>query len=158
MSDPVIEITRERIVDARKVPKAETDAELITRQLDTVDLIVAGATLRQVAKAHGVEMSQVRVDYAAGLEILRDKSVDRSLQLREEITARERRLVFANMTRAMAGDKTAAMIVQHADQVLASIWGLRSLRVETPAREPDPAIASALSAYLAGLQEAATGR
>ena len=135
--------------------RAMSDAELVTRRLDIVDLIVHGASLRQVAKHFKISHELVRIDYAAGLELLRDRSVDRSLQLREEITARERALIFANIERAKAGDKSSAMIVQHADQVLASIWGLRSLRVETPAREGDPQLADAVTAYLHGLAAAA---
>ena len=137
---------------------AATDAELITRQLDTVDLIVNGATVRQVAELFVRDMSDVTVDYHAGLALLIDKSIDRSIALREEITARQRSLVFANMPKARSGDRAAAQIVIAADGLLASIWGLRSLRIERPPRTGDPGIADAVGAYLEGLADSVKGK
>lgn len=137
--------------DARE--SAGTAAELISRQLDVVDLIVNGATVRQVAQLFKRDMGQIRIDYAEGLALLTDRSIDRSMALREEITARQRALVFANMPAARSGDRAAAQIINQADGLLASIWGLRSLRVEHPPRPGDPGISDAVTAYLAGLAD-----
>lgn len=133
--------------------EAGTDAEVTARDFDIVDLIVNGASLRQCAKHYGIDLNTARAAYARGLAALVDSSIDRSIALREEVTARQRELILANMARAKAGDKSSAMIVQNADSLLASIWGLRSLRIEPPARPRDPAIADALDAYLRGITE-----
>ena len=55
------------------------------------------------------------------------------------------------MAHAKAGDKAAAMIVQNADSLLVSIWGLRSLRIDQPARPHDAHLTEAVSAYLDGI-------
>lgn len=128
-----------------------TDAELITRQLDTVDLIVGGATVRQVAAHYGLDMHTVRDDYHAGLNLLTDRSIDRSIALREEITLRQRALILANMPRAKAGDRISAQIVQNSDALLISLWGLRSLRADPPARRTTSELAEAVEAYLDGV-------
>ena len=145
----------ERTDIARK-DAAGTEAERIARQMDIVDLIVAGASLRQVAKHFKIDPEQARKDYAAGLAHLIDTSVDRSIALREEVTARQRELILANMARAKAGDRAAAAIVQGADGLLASIWGLRSLRIERPPRRGDERLADAVSAYLDGITAGAS--
>jgi hypothetical protein len=141
-----------RIADLRR--KAATEAEDVAHVFEVVDLIVSGATLRQVAEHYKCTLDTVRADYQLGLSLLIDRSVDRSMALREEITARQRALIFANMVSARAGDKNAAAIVNRADALLASIWGLRSLRVEAPPRRGDPTIAAALEGYLTGLTDA----
>lgn len=140
-----------RTEELRREAVTVTDAETISFQLDVVDLIVNGATVRQVANHYGCSMSEARAAYVAGLERLTDRSIERSMGMREEITARQRLLIFANMPRAKAGDRQAAQIVDNADQLLASIWAVRSLRVELPPRDPDPGIAAAMEGYLAGL-------
>ena len=141
----------ERTDIARK-DAAGTEAEYVARQMDVVDLIVNGASLTQVAKHYGIAVETARQDYTAGLARLTDTSIDRSIQLREEVTARQRELILANMARAKAGDRAAASIVQQADNLLAGIWGLRSLRVERPrARRNDDALTDAVSAYLDGI-------
>jgi len=132
---------------------ASTEAELRVRQLDTVDLIVGGATVRHVSEHFGRDVEDVRKDYAAGLALLVDKSVDRAVQLREEVTARQRALILANMPKAKAGNLQSAHIVAAADNLLASIWGLRSLRIDPPVREGDARLADAVEGYLAGLAE-----
>lgn len=130
-----------------------TEAEDVAFQLDVVDLIVGGASMRQIAETYSTTLKAIRVAYRCGLERLVDKSADRSMMLREEITARQRSLVLANLARAKLGDRNAAVIVQKADALLASIWGLRSLRVDVLPPPGDPAIAAALDGYLAGLAE-----
>jgi hypothetical protein len=139
----------ERTDIARK-DAAGTEAELVARQMDVVDLIVNGASLRQVARHFKITLNQARADYTAGLAHLIDTSIDRSIALREEVTARQRELILANMARAKAGDRAAASIVQQADGLLASIWGLRSLRIERP-RRGDNALSDAVAAYLDGI-------
>lgn len=146
----------ERTDIARK-DAAGTEAERIARQMDVVDLIVNGASLRQVARHFAINITTARADYAAGLAYLMDSSIDRSIALREEVTLRQKELILANMARAKAGDKSSAAIVQSADNLLASIWGLRSLRIERPARPRDDALADAVSAYLVGIASSATG-
>lgn len=143
--------------DLARKDAAGTEAELVARQMDVVDLVVNGASLRQVARHFGIDPEQARRDYAAGLARLIDSSIDRSVALREEVTARQRELILANMPRAKAGDRAAASIVQQADGLLASIWGLRSLRIERPARPRDDALADAVSAYLDGITASASG-
>ena len=75
--------------------------------MDVVDLIVNGASLRQVARHFKIDTETARLHYTAGLARLIDTSVDRSLALREEVTARQRELILANMARAKAGDRAA---------------------------------------------------
>lgn len=140
----------ERTDIARK-DAAGTEAEFVARQMDIVDLIVNGASLRQVADHYKIDWATARADYTAGLARLIDTSIDRSIALREEVTARQRALVLANMPRAKAGDRSSAAIIQAADNLLASIWGLRSLRIERPARPRSDALADAVSAYLDGV-------
>ena len=140
--------------DIARRDSSHTEAELVARQMDVVDLIVNGASLRQVSKHFKIEYEQARLDYAAGLRRLTDNSIDRSLAMREEVTARQRELILANMARAKAGDRSSAAIIQAADNLLASIWGLRSLRIDRPARRGDDALTDALSAYLAGIASA----
>jgi len=134
---------------------ASTEAEMRVRQLDTVDLIVGGATVRHVSEHFGRDMEDVRKDYHAGLALLIDRSVDRAIQLREEVTARQRALILANFPKAKAGNPQAASIVHACDNLLASIWGLRSLRIDPPIRDGDPTLADAVGAYLTGLADAA---
>jgi DNA-binding CsgD family transcriptional regulator len=146
--------TYERTDLARK-DAAGTEAEATALEMDVVDLIVAGASLTQVAKHFKIDRETARDHYTAGLERLMDTSIDRSIALREEVTARQRELILANMARAKAGDRASALIVQGADNLLASIWGLRSLRVERPhVRRSDGALSDALDAYLSGILEA----
>ena len=76
---------------------AKTEAERVDRQMDVVDLIVSGATVRQAAKHFGCTMESVRQDYAAGLDLLRDKSIDYSIALHDEVTARQRSIIMANI-------------------------------------------------------------
>jgi hypothetical protein len=135
---------------------AETEAEDVARQFDVVDLIVNGATVKQVADHFLCSIATVRRDYAAGVEALRDRSIETTMALRDEITMRQRSLILANMPRARAGDRASALIVQGADALLASIWGLRSLRIEPPKRPRDPALAAAVEGYLEGLRDAAS--
>ena len=136
---------------------AKTEADKIARQMDTVNMIVSGATLRQCATTFKTSMENVRLDYAAGLERLRDSSIDYSIQLRDEVTARQRSLILANIVRARAGDKTAAIIVNQADQLLASIWGLRYIKIAHIApTAKDPGITEAIGAYLQGLADSAS--
>jgi len=144
---------RTKAVRRKTRESAGTEAELITRQLDVVDLIVNGATVRQVSTLHKRDMAEISRDYAAGLAMLRDHSIDASIALRDEITARQRALILANMPRARGGDRVSAQIVNQADGLLASIWGLRSLRVERPPRPGDPGISDAVAAYLVGLAD-----
>ena len=140
----------DRTAHARR-DSSETEADLVARQMDVVDLIVSGASLTQCARHFKIHIETVRDDYKAGLARLTDNSVDRSLALREEVTARQRELILANMARAKAGDRSSAAIIQAADNLLASIWGLRSLRIERPARPNDGVLGDAVSAYLAGI-------
>lgn len=133
-----------------------TAAEATAMDFDIVDLIVNGASLRQVAKHFGIDHNAARLAYARGLAALVDGSVERSIALREEVTARQRELILANMARAKAGDAKSAQIVQNADSLLASIWGLRSLRIEPPARPRDAAITDAVEAYLEGVASTGT--
>lgn len=137
-------------------PKTETDAEATVRQFAIVDLIVAGASLRQAATHFKLPFSTVRNEYEEGVAVLRDRSIDQAAMLRDEITMRQRTLIFANMSKARAGDRAAAAIIHAADSLLASIWGLRSLRVEMVPRERDPGIAAAMEAFLVGIDEAAS--
>jgi hypothetical protein len=139
----------ERTAAARDA--AGTEAEYVARQMDVVDLIVNGASLTQVAKHFKIHPETARDDYTAGLARLVDTSIDRSIALREEVTARQRQLILANMARAKAGDKASAAIVQAADNLLASIWSLRSLRIEHTPRPRDSMLADAVSAYLDGI-------
>lgn len=148
--DKIRDATLERTDIARR-DSASTEAELVARQMDVVDLVVNGASLRQVARHFAITGETARQDYAAGLARLVDTSIDRSIALREEVTARQRELILANMARAKAGDRHAAAIVQGADGLLASIWGLRALRTEPPPRPRDDALADAVSAYLDGI-------
>jgi hypothetical protein len=143
----------ERTDIARK-DAAGTEAERVARQMDVVDLIVNGASLPQVARHYKIDLERARDDYVAGLARLVDTSIDRSLALREEVTARQRLLIFENMPRARVGDRTAAAIVQNADSLLASIWGLRSLRIDRPARPGSDPLSDAVSAYLDGITAA----
>jgi hypothetical protein len=153
-ADATLTRLREVVTD----PSAtETDAEVVTRQFAIVDFIVAGASLRQTATHFKLSVAECRREYQAGVEILRDRSIDSALTLRDEITARQRSLIFANMSKARAGDRPAATIIHNADALLASIWGLRTLRVEMAPRPKDPGIAAAMEGYLAGI-EAATPR
>ena len=145
----------ERTDIARK-DAAGTEAEMTALEMDIVDLVVNGASLRQVAKHFKIDPETARLHYAAGLARLIDTSIDRSVALREEVTARQRELILANMSRAKAGDKASAAIVQSADNLLASIWGLRSLRIERPRprRASGDHLADAVSAYLDGITAA----
>lgn len=132
---------------------AATSAELEQRQLDTVDLVVQGIPLRAIAKKHGCSLGQVHADYGAGMKKLADRSMDAIVALRDEITLRQKSLIAANMPAARAGDKSAALIVQRADELLTSVWGLRSLKVTMAEVPRDPMIAEALEAYLTGIAE-----
>lgn len=132
---------------------AVTSVELSRRVLDTVDLVVQGFSLRSIADRHKIDWAQARDDYFAGMRALNDRSMDATLALRDEVTARERVLIASNMTRARAGDKGAATIVQRADELLVSIWGLRSIRVDLPEPDHDPMLAEAMEAYLEGVAE-----
>jgi hypothetical protein len=130
-------------------------AALDTFPLDVVDLVVNGATIRQVSEHFKVPYKTARSAYMEGLQQVTDRSIDRTIAMREEITARQRILIFSNMARARAGDRAAAQIVARADALLASVWGLRSIRIELPDRPPDPQIAAAMEGYLSGLAEQA---
>lgn len=125
--------------------------ELTQRTLDTVDLVVQGVSLRAIAERHGLQIREVREDYLAGMKVLSDRSIEATLALREEITMRQRLLIASNMKKARDGDRSAAAIVQRADEMLIWIHGLRSVtekRAEIPA---DPLITEAVEAYLAGV-------
>jgi hypothetical protein len=135
------------------ISREPTSVELQQRRFDTVDLVIQGFSLRQIGEHHGLNVSDVRRDYLIGMETLRDHSIEATKALRDEVTARQRLLIASNMAKARAGDVRAATIVQRADEMLVSIWGLRSLRVEIPDPEPDPDIAVALEAYLTGITE-----
>jgi hypothetical protein len=132
--------------------KAGTTAALVKRRLDTVDLIIQGATLRQVGELHHLAIEAVRFDYFAGLEMVTDRSIKATIALRDEVTMRQRLLIMANMKRALDGDKGAATIIQRADELLVSIWGLRAIKpdFELPS---DPMLTEALEAYLVGVAE-----
>ncbi len=152
MADPVdATLTRLRLpVDAP--PATETDAEVVARQFAIVDLVVAGASIRQAADHFKLSTATCRREYEQGVEILRDRSIDQAKYLRDEITMRQRTLIFANMSKARAGDRAAAQIIHNADSLIASVWGLRSLRVDMEPRRGDPGIAAALEGYLVGLE------
>jgi hypothetical protein len=143
----------ERSAKLREIDETWTEAERISMRFDIVDLIVNGASLRQVAAHFDITPPEARNEYRAGIDMLRDRSIDASMDLRDEVTMRQRELILSNMARAKAGDVKAATIVQKADDMLTSIWGLRSLRIDPPRRPPDPGIAAAMEGYLAGLDE-----
>lgn len=142
-----------RLAISERVRRAETTMELTQRRLDTVDLIIQGATLRQVADRHGLMVEEVREDYRIAMNALNDRSADRVLDMREEITARQRAMVLANMAQARMGDVKAAAIVQRSDQILCDVWGLRYIRPAMEDVPRDPTIAAALSVYLAKVAE-----
>jgi hypothetical protein len=123
----------ERSAKLREIDETWTEAERISMRFDIVDLIVNGASLRQVAAHFDITPPEARNEY--------------------RVTMRHRELLLSNMARAKAGDVKAATIVQKADDMLTSIWGLRSLRIDPPRRPPDPGIAAAMEGYLAGLDE-----
>jgi len=132
---------------------AVTGAGLQKRRFDTVDLVIQGFTLRQIAEHHKLDYPTAREDYLAGMALLRDHSLEATKALCDEVTARQRMLIASNMARARAGDVKAATIVQRADEMLISIWGLRSLKVEMTEIPSDPNIAVAMEAYLTGIAE-----
>jgi hypothetical protein len=146
--------TRERIKGMRQkdtggadaASPAETPAALITRRLDTVDLIVQGASLRQVAERHEVDYFTARNDYYEGLAMLSDRTAKAVVAMRDEVTMRQKALIFANMKLAQMGDSKAATVVQNADSMLVSLWGLRSVRLEAAAT-PDSPLREALNTY-----------
>ena len=133
--------------------KAATTMELSKRVCDTVDLVVQGFTLRAIADRHKIDWRQARADYLTGVQLLADRSLEATLALRDEVTMRQRVLIASNMPRARAGDLKAAMIVQRADDILISIHGLRSIKVDMPEPDPDPLIAEAMEAYLEGVAD-----
>ena len=146
-------VARATVTARLRKEKAETTLELDQRRLDTVDLIIQGATLRQVADRHGLSLTEVKEDYQIAMRLLNEQSGDRVLDMREEITARQRTLILANMSKARAGDLKAATVVQRADQMLSDIWGLRYIRPEPTEAPHDPMIAAALTVYLEKIAE-----
>lgn len=146
-------VARETVTARARKERAETTLELNQRRLDTVDLIIQGATLRQVAERHGIGLTEAREDYQVAMRLLNEHAVDRVLDMREEITGRQRTLILANMSKARMGDVKAATIVQRADQMLADIWGLRYIRPDPTEVPRDPMIAAALAVYLEKVAE-----
>jgi hypothetical protein len=138
----------------REIDDTWTEAERTSMRFDIVDLVIAGASLRQVAKHFDITPPEARQEYRAGLDMLKDRSVDAAMDLRDEVTERQRALIMANLARAKSGDVKSAQIVQKADDLLTSIWGLRSLTIDRPPKPKDPLIASAMEGYLAGLADA----
>jgi DNA-binding CsgD family transcriptional regulator len=132
------------------------EAELAARCYDVYELMVNGATIRQVADHFGISRSLVQADLARVAVEMNAQGHERALVLREEIIARQRALIFANMPRAKAGDKTSAQIVQHADALIATVAGLRYLRPMEPLEPPvaDSPISDAVAAYVKGIMDA----
>lgn len=147
------EVVRDSVREQVHAAQAETSVELSQRQLDTVELVVQGVSLRAIAERHGLKYREVREDYLNGMRIINDRSIEATLALRDEVTMRQRLLIFSNMPKARAGDRAAAAIVQRADEMLMSIWGLRSVKIEKAEIPADPVIAAAMDAYLTGITE-----
>jgi hypothetical protein len=133
----------------------DTSAELMQRRLDTVDLIVMGATIRQVAERHDISYIEARDDYFKGMAILNDRTAEAVVAMRDEVTTRQKALIRANMPAAMKGDEKAARIVQSADNMIAGLWGLRSARLEVTHKRDDT-LASAMNEYRSQIVEAAS--
>lgn len=133
------------------------DEKLIRRKLDTFDLVVQGATIRQVAERHGIHYSEARQDYLDAIAMLNERTMESVAAMRDEITARQRTLILANMPRARAGDDKAANIVQRADNLLVGLWGLRTARLDVTVKRSDT-LDDALSAYLQGVADKIIGR
>jgi transposase-like protein len=116
--------------------------------------MVNGASVNQIAKHFGISRTLVRSDIQHVVEELNARDLDRVLAIREEIVARQRELIFANMPRARIGDKAAATIIQNAENIIASVTGVRYLRPDPPPHATDPTLAAALEAYTTGILDA----
>ena len=143
---------------SRKAKAAHTghslaeDAELVQRRLDTVDLVVMGATIRQVADRHDVDYYTARDDYMRGMEMLNERTARSVAAMRDEVTMRQKAIIMAMLPEAKKGDTKAAGVVQRADDILAGLWGLRSARLEiedvTMRQSGNDSLQAALDEYL----------
>lgn len=131
------------------------DAEIIERRLTTVDLVVMGATIRQVAERHDVDYFTAREDYLEGMRLVNERTMEAVVAMRDEVTMRQKALIRTNMPLAMKGDEKAARIVQSADNMLTGLWGLRSAKIEITHRQEDSSLSDALDAYLNAVVETA---
>jgi hypothetical protein len=145
-----------KISEKAKPTDAVTDAELWQRRLTTVELVVMGASIRQVAERHDVDYQTARDDYFTGLAAVNDRTSDAVIAMRDEVTMRERSLILAMMPLAKAGDTKAAGVIQRADDMIAGLWGLRSARLDVTVRPSS--LQDALNSYLeAAVEASATG-
>jgi hypothetical protein len=147
-------------VEPRSHDPAATDVERMERAYRVFEMVAAGASINQIANTIGISRTLVRSDLRAVVEELNQDGVDRTLEIREEILARQRSLILHNRSMAERGDgstasRNAAAICQKADDLIASITGVRYYRVEvapTP-RTPDPVLAAALDAYTTAIED-----
>ena len=144
-------LSLERTARYREIEDTYTEADKMALRFAIVDLVVNGATLRQIGTTYKISPEEARQEYHRGLAMLNERSIDDALAMRDEVTARQKALILANLPKAKAGDLKAAMIVQKADDLLTSIWGLRSLKIDVPRRPGDAGIADSVEAYLASI-------
>ena len=139
----VVTISGERVVSDSELfgPEAggsastDTGAELVQRRLDIVEMVVNGATIRQCADEFDIDYKTARTDYFAGLRLVNARTADDVAAMRDEITLRQKKIIMAHLPLAVAGDVKSAGVVARCDEMLAGLWGVRSIRLEQERRD-----------------------